>query len=358
MLNYEDIRQVHFEPTQKCQASCPMCDRNKNGGDVNQYLENVDINLEQFKKIFPPDFLAQLKSFFHCGNHGDPILCPDLIPICKYIRECNPKIYMWMSTNGGARNIQWWTEIAPLLNYCQFSVDGLWDTNHLYRQGVVWDRVEENMEAFIEAGGRAEWTFLVFSYNEHQVEEARQYAKLMGVDKFIVKKSGRYIHAKDTKGKEEHPVLNRKNQKTHMLGKPKDPKYRNKATDGVYQQIVEKFGSLEVFIEGADIKPKCIEKNEIYVSAEGHVMPCCWLHGQIYNWLRPMSESDVWQLIQKTGGLNNINALIVPLQDAVESMFFDAVEASWEIKGCAQGRLKTCGMKCNVGFDPFKAQWQ
>ena len=29
-----------------------------------------------------------------------------------------------------------------------FSVDGLSDTNHLYRQGVVWDNVERNMRAF------------------------------------------------------------------------------------------------------------------------------------------------------------------------------------------------------------------
>ena len=32
-----------------------------------------------------------------------------------------------------------------------FSVDGLRDTNHLYRQGVNWDNVERNMQAFINA---------------------------------------------------------------------------------------------------------------------------------------------------------------------------------------------------------------
>jgi MoaA/NifB/PqqE/SkfB family radical SAM enzyme len=35
MYNYEDIREVHLEVTQRCNAACPMCDRNENGGAVN-----------------------------------------------------------------------------------------------------------------------------------------------------------------------------------------------------------------------------------------------------------------------------------------------------------------------------------
>ena len=67
---------------------------------------------------------------------------------------------MWLSmnTNAGARDEAWWTELAPSL--CRmgaviFSVDGPSDTNHLYRQGVVWNNVERSMRAFTKAGGRA-----------------------------------------------------------------------------------------------------------------------------------------------------------------------------------------------------------
>ena len=41
---YKNIRMVHLETTQLCQASCPMCDRNMNGGDVNPYLKNKSLN--------------------------------------------------------------------------------------------------------------------------------------------------------------------------------------------------------------------------------------------------------------------------------------------------------------------------
>ena len=77
---------------------------------------------------------------------------------------------MWLSmnTNAGARDEAWWTELAQIygrMGAVIFSVDGLRDTNHIYRQNVVWDNVERNMRAFINAGGRARWDFLIFEHN-------------------------------------------------------------------------------------------------------------------------------------------------------------------------------------------------
>lgn len=156
-----NITQVHIEPTQKCQASCPMCDRNKNGGEVNQYLTNADLSLADVKKIMPKSFVRQLKHIYFCGNHGDPIFAPECLEIMEWFREVNPKISLGITTNGGARTVDWWEKLAGVVNQVIFSVDGLEDTNHLYRQGVSWDKVEENMEAFCDAGGTALWTFLV-----------------------------------------------------------------------------------------------------------------------------------------------------------------------------------------------------
>ena len=64
-----------------------------------------------------------------------------------------------MNTNAGARDEAWWSELANTFGRSGaviFSVDGLRDTNHLYRQNVVWDNVERSMRAFIGAGGLGE----------------------------------------------------------------------------------------------------------------------------------------------------------------------------------------------------------
>jgi MoaA/NifB/PqqE/SkfB family radical SAM enzyme len=352
------IGQIHFEPTQLCQASCPMCDRNKNGGEVNQYLKDQSMSYDQFVKAFSPDFLKSLHTFYMCGNHGDPILAPDMLEICEYIRECNSKINLQVITNGGARKVEWWEKLAKIVTFVNFSVDGLQDTNHLYRQGVRWQNVEENMAAFCDAGGRAKWTFIVFNYNEHQVEQARMFSKILGVDEFIIKKSGRYVYSADLKKRDQHQAVDRKGNATQLLAQPQDPKYRNKAIDSDYGKIVDKFGTLDNFIDVAEIQPKCVKKKEIYVSAEGLVFPCCWLAGQVYKWWRPMKDSQEYQMIMDNGGFESININITPLEEIVNGKFFKGVENSWNIHGVAQGRLKTCGNKCNKGWDPFMAQWK
>jgi len=57
MYKLEDIRQVHLEVTQKCQAACPMCDRNQNGGDLNPHIDLSELTLEDceniLSKIYP-----------------------------------------------------------------------------------------------------------------------------------------------------------------------------------------------------------------------------------------------------------------------------------------------------------------
>ena len=350
------VDMVHFEPTQLCQASCPMCDRNKNGGEVNQHLKDESMTLEGFKKAFSPEFLSQLKTFYFCGNHGDPIFAPDMLEQAEYVRECSPDIHMFVTTNGGARKPEWWERLAPVVDFVNFSVDGLQDTNHFYRQGVKWENVEENMSAFCDAGGYAKWTFLVFNYNEHQIEQARMYSKLLGVTEFIVKKSGRYINTANLQKKDQHQAVFR-GQDSTRLSPPKNPKYRNKAIDEDYDKIVEKFGSMDNFIDVADIKPKCVAKKEIYVSAEGLVFPCCWLAGQVYKWRRPIEDSQEYKVIMSTGGFEKINVHYTPLEKIMEGDFFATIKNSWDIHGVGQGRMKTCGTKCNVGFDPFLAQW-
>ena len=80
-------------------------------------------------------------------------------------------------------------------------------TNHLYRQGVNWANVERSMDAFIGAGGRARWDFLIFEHNQHQVDEAETLAKRKGFEKFMKKKTGRFVDAKTNKKEKAQPKI-------------------------------------------------------------------------------------------------------------------------------------------------------
>lgn len=355
IYSYDQIRQVHLEPTQRCQASCPMCDRNKNGGEVNQYLTDATLSLEDVKRMFPEDFVRQLNRLYMCGNHGDPIFAPDTLEMVRYFRTVNPKINLSLTTNGGGRSAEWWKELAGIVDQVEFSVDGLHDTNHLYRQGVSWSAVENAMDAFCSAGGNAKWTFLVFNYNEHQVEEAERYAKLLGVSKFVAKKSGRFFSTVKLAGKDSHQAITRKGSLAELLSPPTNPKYQNSALSKE-ESIINFYGSMPKYLDATPIECKASKTKEIYVSAEGFVFPCCWTAGRMYKWWKALGEEQIWEHIGSD--VNSINAKYNTIQSIVDGNMFSSIESSWNKESCASGKLEVCALKCNTEFDTFAAQWQ
>ena len=128
MYAYNDIKTIHLEITQKCQAACPMCDRNMNGEGINPHINLDELTLEDCKKIFTPDFIKQLETMYMCGNLGDPIVATDTLEVFKYFREHNPNIWLSMNTNAGAKKPEWWEELAKVFGKkgnVIFSVDGL-----------------------------------------------------------------------------------------------------------------------------------------------------------------------------------------------------------------------------------------
>ena len=361
LYKYEDVRVVHLEITEKCQATCPMCDRNQNGGADNPNLGLHELSLEDVQQIMPPEFVKQLDRIYMCGNFGDPIVAKDTLEVFQYFRSCKKELTLGMNTNAGAKKPEWWRELAKTLgnwSYLKFSFDGLGDTNHLYRQGVNWDIAWENALAFIEAGGKAEWDYLIFEHNEHQVEEARALAEKVGFRKFIPKKTGRFFSTMKVAGKEEHQAVNRKGEKQQLLAKPKEVKYQNKALDKI-NELKEKHGSLENYFDNVEISCKVAAEKNMYLSAEGLVLPCCWVAGNMYKWWQKPGQNQVWELIQQSGGNDAFDAKKHGLRAVLENDYFSRnLVDSWSKPNTHMGKPMVCSQKCGKEFDAFKAQFQ
>lgn len=359
MYKYEDIKVIHLENTQNCQASCPMCDRNQNGGALNPHIDLTEITLEDAKQIFEPKFIKQLKTMYMCGNLGDPIIGKDTLEIFQYFREHNSDIWLQMNTNGGARDAEWWKELANIfgkMGSVIFSVDGLRDTNHIYRQGVNWDIVSRSMKSFIDAGGRARWDFLIFEHNQHQVETARTISKIYGFDSFVAKKTGRFVTSK-TVAKNAHQAVNRKGHKTAELKKPKS-EYQNDALKN-QNNILKKYGSMDAYYDVVPIHCKVKDEGNLFITAEGLAMPCCWTAGRMYKWWhKDPKVEQIWDFIEDVGGKDSINAKRHGLRTVFETGIFDRIEDSWNKLSCDEGKLKVCAMKCGSEFDPFSSQFK
>lgn len=191
----DDVKILHMETSSVCNAACPMCPREY---DIrfDKKKDPTSLSLAQVKDLFSIKFIQNLELMFMCGNYGDPAAAPECIDIFNYFRKVNPTMKLGIHSNGGLRSETWWKELGNVLSrdgdYCVFSIDGLADTNHIYRINTDFNKIMSNAKSFIDAGGKARWEYLVFAHNQHQVEEAKQLAKELGFERFNEKVSRRF----------------------------------------------------------------------------------------------------------------------------------------------------------------------
>ena len=172
---------IHYEITSYCNLKCPLCQRTKLGDK----MMPEHLSYDTIKKTLHDD----LKFVLFCGNLGDPLMHPDCDKIFNLFDE---NISMQINTNGTIREADWYEQMAKRKNLVmEFSIDGLEDTNHLYRIGADWNKIIENANAFINAGGIARWSFIFFKHNEHQFEDVKKLAREMKFKMFKTKISQR-----------------------------------------------------------------------------------------------------------------------------------------------------------------------
>lgn len=371
MYSYDQIRAVHLEVTNKCNASCPQCPRSDHGGPVNSSLSLTELTLDDVRQIFPWEFAKNLRSVLLCGNYGDAIMAEEVSEICEFFREVSPKISIGIHTNGSARTMLWWRRLAIILSepsksskppaidsggqspppsdailspssssYVRFGLDGLADTNHIYRRGTKWKTIMNSARAFIGAGGRAEWNFIVFKHNEHQVEQAEALSKEMGFASFRVRKTPRFFDWDTLEARSDFAI---KDKYGDVVGKLEAPsaEWTNSAVASA-ESLTKKHGSLQLYFDQTEIACQAMEESSIYVSADGHVVPCCYL-GSRDLFLRQM---------EKLGYLDKLNVKKYTLREIVGGPIFQrGIPDGWS-KG--PGRNPTCAKFCGSEFRPSR----
>ena len=350
MFSFNQLHTVQIEITNKCQASCPMCLRNIHGGIDNPNLILTDWSLEQFKNTFAVEVLNQIKCVNFCGDYGDPIINSDLLDMCRYLRETSPDISVILHTNGSARSKGWWANLAislPDNHRVIFALDGLEDTHHLYRIGTSFETIIENARSFILAGGNAEWMFIRFKHNQHQVEEARTMSMDIGFKKFSTKDSKRF-------GK-TFPVLDRTGSISYYIDPPSNSDIKP----------VE-FLDLKDYKQWTnDVSCFANDSKELYIDANGYLMPCCLIGSFLYanydiDLYRRYSVIDetsivgiarevqleVFSIIRELGGIDSLDSKIHSIKDIMNTEIWQTlIHKKWE-----EFSSSTCKILCGGPF--------
>ncbi len=181
----------HLELTDKCNAGCPMCGRTVQMDRCRPNIEkvrNIELSLNVIKRNFPPDFCRRVDTIDLCGGLGDPPAARECLDICEYFIDNGIKLIL--SSNGGLRSEGWWRKLGDIFSsnasFVEFHIDGLADTNHLYRINTRFSKIMANARAFLDTGAVGEWHFIPFKHNQHQLAEALSLSRKMGFRSFRV----------------------------------------------------------------------------------------------------------------------------------------------------------------------------
>lgn len=237
----------HIEPTSKCILECPLCDRTWFYKNFKK-RELHEINIDDLIKFL--DHKPYKISM--CGNNGDPIYHSQFHELCDRLKKIGCELRI--TTNGSKKNKEWWIKLANILDKNDtliFSIDGLEDTNKIYRIGSNFESIINGFKC-VKGKVKTTWKFIPFKHNQHQIEDAKKLSHELGFDHFWIEKSERWW---ETELMPDHEFVN------------SDYRHQNKVKNN--DQLVD-----------PKILPRCIRNDNpikgLYIDAAGDFYACCW----------------------------------------------------------------------------------
>lgn len=344
-IPYNQLQTIVVDFTSYCNSSCGNCSRNIGGVDVNPTMPLEHMSTDTFKRIFDVETVNQINEIMFNGAYGDSLMNPNLFDCLEYLLTTTNNLpSIRIDTNGGMNNTDYYKTLAELLNkfpkpsYITFSIDGLEDTNHLYRRNVNYKKVMENSQSFIDNGGWARWRTLIFEHNKHQIEDMRKLSEQMGFLRFDIN-GGTHTQAINfiVSKAQEHYKQNKKQDSY-------DVTYAFNQHESKVRNQLKTYGSLEEVWAKANIKCQWSNKRMIQISHMGEVWPCCYFLAERY----PKDiNSKFYKDIQRVLDNNELDFNSIEkhsLKEILNHKFFmETLTDSWN-----SNRFELCPRNCSL----------
>ena len=235
--------QAVLEMTNRCNLNCPFCMVGNHNELIEKYGDASHDHMTRKLGVMSEETFnlvyRNLKSFgikkVYMHFQGEPFLNKNTPAFSKRLKQAG--ISVGVFTNGLAFTDRSIDEIAGAgIDLIRFSIDGATqDTYEQNRVGGNLEKVMENMKKVASAVSgktRVEWQLVALKNNEHEIDEARELAKTIGVNFFV-------------KGfRETNPKL-----------APKNPEYRSKLLKKPCSDIFHQIG---IYWNG-DVVPCCYD---------------------------------------------------------------------------------------------------
>ena len=187
-----------------------------------------------------------------------------------------------------------------------------------------------NVKAFIGAGGEAQWKWLFFKHNEHQVDEARKLSEQLGFTEFNAGHTDRWSYSNWITGE------------LHDIKKWPAGDYFLEPPSAREEKAVNKNNSSIIFDSenfNNTKKIKCLmasnQQYEVFIRADGNVQPCCML-----------GDLDVHESKRLIKDFKSVNINHTDLVDILDGEYFKLLDNG--INQGSEDRLKNCFYTCGV----------
>lgn len=311
VITLDQVEHLVVEATSFCNLHCPQCNRFDTDGFLSSNLELKHLDADVFFNSIKSGVFPKLKIINFEGEHGDVMMHPRAKELFEH---CSAFTSVQAVTNGSLRSAQWWADLAKIKNLkVVFSIDGLEDTNHLYRINSDYNTIITNAKSFINNGGYAEWKFIIFKHNQHQVDDAEKLSKQLGFKNFITLVSGRnFWHGTDVwpvkiEGKFSHNLIMSDLTTNVLISSIKNKSHVNSLT----------------LLNNKNYKtPLCLwgKNKDIYLNFKGHLLPCCMVSSN--TWKNDMT-SKLWMRL--VGNIDDIDISKNTVEDIFKSNFYQSV---------------------------------
>jgi len=277
-MKLSDIQSLVFEPSSNCNAQCPHCPRFniiqddvfESTGTLHPNLTLSNLNFQKILQNLCLDRMTSLREIRITGDKGDPLMNPDIEILLDAVTSLKDRPTVILTTNGSIRNENWWKNLAKKYPWLivTFSIDGLQDTNHLYRVGLNYTTILRNLSAFTGSGGRAIWKMILFKHNQHQIKQVENQAKQLNCEKIIYTQ----CQIDRFKGLAQWPVIQKNH--THYIS----PADIDLPPTVVFKQLPLPTKVVKKFVTAHDKNCSWAKIGKIYIGYQGYVLPCCMMH--------------------------------------------------------------------------------
>ena len=180
-------RSLNIDIGFRCPLECPRCQRQRQWRNNDLKVPGRDLTLDEIDKI--SDFY---NDFQFCGQLSDPVHHPKFPQILEMLRKKNVRCEVHNAAS--AKSKAYFIKCFKANPHAQwiFGIDGLPKESHMYRINQdgqkLFDIMVESKKYLIH---KPTWQYIIFSYNENHILEAKMKAKSVGVN-FMTTQSSRW----------------------------------------------------------------------------------------------------------------------------------------------------------------------